>query len=137
MYFILQLFSCSIGNVDRISCSSSSDCNKGFCTGYICSENGEDTGYCVIASSTERCFHTTPSDAYDDLSSYVLLGSLYDSSYDLPTIKAMDLAVSQANSIDSLGERKIALIHCDIRYDSGNWMGLSGKRFKNNDRIFG
>ena len=68
----------------------------------------------LFVTETERCFHTTPSDAYDNLSDYILIGSLYDSSYDMSTIKAMDLAVEQANEIESIGERKIAILHCDI-----------------------
>ena len=44
-----------------------------------------------VVTETERCFHTTPSDAYDNLSDYILIGSLYDSS-DMSIIKAMDLA---------------------------------------------
>ena len=127
-HFVLYLFSCSLGNIDRVACSSSAHCNSEFGTGYICSDSGLTEGYCVTAQPTDRCFHTTPTDAYDDLSNYVLLGTLYDPSYDLPTIKAMDLAIEQANSIDSLDDKKIALIHCNIQDDTtGAWDGLIGE----------
>ena len=36
----------------------------------------------------------------------------------MPTIKAMDLAVGQANETESIGERKIAILHCDISDDT-------------------
>ena len=36
----------------------------------------------------------------------------------MSTIKAMDLAVEQANEIESIGERKIAILHCDILDDT-------------------
>lgn len=109
---------CSLGNIDRVSCASSYDCNDHFGTGYVCSQEGKREGFCVTAKSTDRCFHTTPSDAYKDLSEYHLIGTLYHPSYDLPTIKAIDLAVDQANNTESIGGKKIAVIHCDISDDT-------------------
>ena len=118
MLILISIYACSLGNIDRISCDESKDCNTQFGTGYLCEREGKNAGYCVVATETERCFHTTPSNAYDNLSDYILIGSLYDSSYDMSTIKAMDLAVEQANEIESIGERKIAILHCDILDDT-------------------
>ena len=118
MLVLTFVYACSFGNIDRISCDESKDCNTQFGTGYLCEREGKNAGYCVVATETERCFHTTPSDAYDNLSDYILIGSLYNPSYDMPTIKAMDLAVEQANETESIGERKMAIIHCDISDDT-------------------
>jgi hypothetical protein len=118
MLLILGFYSCSFGNIDRISCEESKDCNTHFGTGYICDREGKNTGYCVEATETDRCFHTTPSEAYNNLSDYILIGSLYNPSYDLPTIKAMDLVIEQANETESIGDKKLAIIHCDISDDT-------------------
>ena len=118
MLVLIFVYACSFGNIDRIPCDESKDCNTHFGTGYLCESAGQNTGYCVVVTETERCFHTTPSDAYDNLSDYILIGSLYNPSYDMPTIKAMDLAVEQANETESIGERKIAILHCDISDDT-------------------
>lgn len=112
MLSLLSLFSCSLGNIHPIDCSSSKECYDNFGSGYVC----ETDGYCSIATLKDGCT-IWPTEAESNLQNYTLLGSLYEPEDDKHNVAAMNMAVQDVNAEMKETEAPLlpfAIVHCDI-----------------------
>jgi hypothetical protein len=127
--FLFFLISCSSNNTNRSACSSSAECNTLFGQGYVCADAGDNEGYCTLSEGNARCWRSTPSGLYDwEEEESHLVGSLYNASYDIPTLKAVDLVIEQANSAGGLEDKSFTAVHCNYEDDEdGTLDGKSGE----------
>ena len=56
MLILISIYACSLGNIDRISCDESKDCNTHFGMGYLCEREGKNAGYCVVVQRQNDVF---------------------------------------------------------------------------------
>ena len=127
MLFMAMMMSCSTRNTRQESCVSASECQELFGLGYTCVLDGEDEGFCDQVEPISRCTYTTPKGVFDwENEERLLIGAIFESTYDLPIIKAVDLATDQINAAGGVADKTISVVHCDVRDDEqGDFDGKS------------
>jgi ABC-type branched-subunit amino acid transport system substrate-binding protein len=110
------LSSCSLGNVQPELCSASADCRDEFGFGWTCG----DTGYCEAIDVSNRCDVPYPTDLFDRPEAYsdtIVLGTLFDFDDAEENLRAIELAVDEANIEDGLNGTSFALVNCNYTQD--------------------
>lgn len=92
-------------------CESHADCRDAFGFGWTC----ENDGRCAQEPVHPRCATTVPPDLFDhraDYTDHVVLGAMFDASYDINEGHAIELAITQANDEGGIGEGDVGLVEC-------------------------
>lgn len=108
---------CSLTTYDYTSCDTNADCRDAFGFGYVCG----DEGLCAEVEVEPRCERTWPVDLFTRVEDYrdaIVLGSVYDQSFDMPETQASQLAIMQVNDLSGLDGRAYALVECSYGEDT-------------------
>jgi len=110
--FSLILTGCTLSTYEYTSCDTNATCQEAFGWGQVCGEQG----LCEVAEVPNRCTQAWPIDLFNNREAYsdsVILGVNYDHSDFSYEVRAMELAIRQANEEGGIGGREFALIQCD------------------------
>ena len=104
MLILLTTLACSTRNTRQESCVSASECHELFGLGYTCVQEGDSAGFCDLVTPIDRCSYTNPAGVFDwDNKDQILIGAIFETTYDLPIIKAVDLATKSSQFFQIAG----------------------------------